>query len=100
MRPVAILTIVTGTIVGVVGAFVAGELWLGVGAVVATAGMAALWCIAIWKNPAEVFKAEAEVEAMASGYPPREPPQKQVSSPHTIVTPVSPPANDAQPTKH
>ena len=67
-----------------------------------TAGIVVLWCLAIWKNPTEALKAEADVEAMASGYPPRitEPPRKQVSSAQTIVASVSPPVNDAQPTKH
>ena len=71
MHRAAVLAIVVGLLIGVVGGPLAGMFWLGVGAVTATVGITVLWGLAIWKNPAAVIKAEAEVEAMASGYPTR-----------------------------
>jgi len=102
MHRAAIAAIVTGLVVGIIGGLVAGQFWLGVGVAIVTGGLVALWGFAVWKNPSEVLKAEADVEAMASGYPPRvdeRMPQSQIASAQIIDVPKPRPANDAQPTK-
>jgi hypothetical protein len=69
MHWAAILAIVVGVLIGVIGGQFGGAFWLGVGAATVTLGVALLWGLAIWKSPREVMKAEADVDAMASGYP-------------------------------
>jgi hypothetical protein len=71
MHRVAILVIVVGVLIGVIGGPFGGAIWLGVGAATVTVGVTALWGLAIWKNPRDTMKVEADVEAMASGYPTR-----------------------------
>ena len=71
MHRVAILAIVVGVLIGVIGWPLGGAIWLGMGAATVTVGVAALWGLAIWKSPREALKAEADVEEMASGYPTR-----------------------------
>jgi len=71
MHKAAILAIVLGVLIGVIGAPFGSALWLGVGVVTVTLGVTVLWGLAIWKSPREAMNAEADVEAMASGYPAR-----------------------------
>jgi hypothetical protein len=71
MHRVGILAGIVGVLIGIVGGVLGGAVWLGVGAAVALVGVAALWGLAIWKNPSELMKVESDVEAMASGFPTR-----------------------------
>jgi len=71
MHTVAIVAIAVGVLIGVIGGLLGGAVWIGVGAATLTAGATALWGLAIWKGPREAAKVMADVEAMASGYPPR-----------------------------
>jgi hypothetical protein len=71
MHRIAILAVVVGVLIGVIGGTLGGAIWIGVGAATVTAGVTALWGLAIWKSPREALKVEADVEAMANGYPPR-----------------------------
>jgi hypothetical protein len=66
-----ILLIAAGVAVGVVGGIVEGDTWFHGGELVAVTGLAALYGYAIWKNPAEVLKADADVTSQAEGLPPQ-----------------------------
>jgi hypothetical protein len=69
VRAIAI-AIAVGSILGGVGGMVAGGDWLWVGGCVLVLAVFALYAVAIWKNPSGLIRAEADVEAMSSGYPP------------------------------
>ena len=71
MHRVAIFAIVVGVLIGVIEGWLGGAIWLGVGAATVTVGVTALWGLAIWKSPRDALKTDADVEAMASGYPTR-----------------------------
>ena len=71
MHRVAIIAIVVGVVIGAIGGLLVGAFWIGVGVAVVTMGVTVPCGLAIWKNPVDALKAQAEVEAMASGYPPR-----------------------------
>jgi len=78
MHRIAILTVVLGVAIGIVGGVLGAELWIGVGGAIAAAGIAAIYLLAMRKDPREVLRGQAKAEALASGYPARDielPPQ-------------------------
>jgi len=93
MPRLAILAIVIGVAVGIVGGLLAKEVWIDVGSGIAAAGVVALYCLALWKNPHETLKAQADVEATAEGYPPptagSPPPSSGTPSAQIVQRPVA-----------
>lgn len=64
------IVIALGLAIGIIGGIVGGERWSYAGGLVAVVGVCALYAFGILKNPLGVVKAEAQVEAEFSGYPP------------------------------
>lgn len=69
MARVITIAIALGLLLGIVGGLTEGSSWMYRAGLILTVSVVALYAVAIWKNPSRVAKAEAEVEAVAAGYP-------------------------------
>lgn len=68
-KAIAIM-IAAGVAIGTIGGLAGGSAWLYAGMVMVAIGVCGLYALGILKNPIGVVKAEMQVEAEFSGYPP------------------------------
>ena len=70
MAKVIAVVIAVGLAIGTIGGIIAGNDWLYTGTVIVVVGVCALYAFGILRNPIGVARAEMQVEAEFSGYPP------------------------------